>query len=405
MTATLFWRSAGRFTAPVMLAVVAAHLFLRNRTWSHEWMWAVYQFGFVTILLGPLVAGVAAWEGWRLATAADLLTTSLRPRRAALQAWVATLAWGLLAYAVGLVVVGVLVKVAGTPGFPDVRVIGAALPPVALLAAEGALGMLAGWWVRHALAAPAAALGCFLLSLWFYTGGPSQFITVGGATASLVGLAPKPGLELAQVLCFAAAGALALLLIGRPRPRSAAPAPPGERIPLACGAAILVAAAGLLLSRTGNVLEPVDAELSCVGSAPAVCVAPGYLSDATSARAVLLPYLVRLRADGVPVPATFSQGLTPGHLTSGPVDATFLLGDHSGAPFLVLNAYLDKACFDVASSRVQDEWSAVLAWLDPGTAKGPAGDPGIPAIARGPSTPAQRAWVRQAVADLSACGR
>src|SRR5450432_2178551 len=97
----LFWRSAGRAAAPVMLAVVIAHLALRSRAWTHEWMWAYYQFGFVTVLLGPLLAGVAAWEGWRLSSSADLLTPSLRPRRAATQAWAATLAWGLLLYAAG----------------------------------------------------------------------------------------------------------------------------------------------------------------------------------------------------------------------------------------------------------------------------------------------------------------
>ena len=220
MTRLALRRSAGRLAAPVMLAVVAAHVLLRGRTWTHEWLWAVYQFGFVVILLGPLVAGIAAWEGWRLSTAGDLLATSLRPRQAAVQTWLATVAWGVLVYLVGLGTVVVLVLAAGAPGWPDLRVLGAALPPLALLAAEAAVGMLAGWWLRHALAAPAAALGCFGLSLWCYASGPSQFITVGGATSSLVGLAPRPGVELAQLLFFAAAALAAVLMAARPRPSS-----------------------------------------------------------------------------------------------------------------------------------------------------------------------------------------
>ena len=87
MSSTALRRSAGRTGFPVMLAVVATHLVLRDRTWTHEWLWAIYQLGFVTVLLGPLVSGVAAWEGWRLSSAADSVATSVRPRRCAALAW------------------------------------------------------------------------------------------------------------------------------------------------------------------------------------------------------------------------------------------------------------------------------------------------------------------------------
>ena len=405
MIGTALRRSVGRTAAPVMLAVVAAHVFLRGRTWTHEWMWAVYQFGFVVILLGPLVAGVAAWEGWRLSTAGDLLATSLRSRWAMVQAWLATLAWGLLVYAAGFVTVVLLVLAGGPPGWPDLHVLGAMLPPVFLLAAEAAVGMLVGWWLRHALAAPAAALACFGVSLWCYAAGPSQFITVGGATSSLVGLAPRPGVELAQVLCFAAVALVAVLLAARPRPYSPVPSARSERVPAAVSGVVLVAAVGLLSSQSDNVLEHVGAQLSCTGRAPSVCVAAGYRSEAAGARAALLPYVERLRAAGAPVPVSFAQDVQPGRVTAGPVDASFLLGDRSEAPFLVLNSYLDKDCFASAPSSLQDEWSAMITWLDPRIAKGSGGDGGLPVVARGPSTPAQRAWVRRVIADLSACGR
>lgn len=398
---TAFRRSVGRIAAPVMVAVVAAHLFLRSRTWTHEWMWAIYQFGFVTILLGPVLAGIAAWEGWRLSTSSDLLTTSLRPRRAAGMEWAATLAWGLLIYFTGLFVVTVLVRDGGTPGWPDPRELGAALPPIALLGAETGLGMLAGWWVRHALAAPAAALGCFLLSLWFYAAGPSQFITVGGATASLVGLAPRPGLEVAQVLCFVAMASTAVLLVARARPFSAAPVVPAGRIPVIASGVVLVAAATLLHSYGQDVLEPVDARLICVGTTPAVCVAPGYLSDAARARTILLPFLGRLKAAGVPVPPVFRQGATPGRLAAAPIDASFLLGDDTEVPFLILNAYVSKSCFDTAPSRLQDEWSDVITWLDPRATKASKADAGSP----DPANPAELAVIRKDIADLTACGR
>jgi hypothetical protein len=393
-------RSAGRAAVAVMLAIVAAHLVLRPQTWRHEWMWATYQYGFVTILLGPLVAGVAAWEGWRMASAADLLATSSRARSAALRTWAATLAWGLLAYAGGLLAVLALVRLAGTPGWPGARELGAAVPPVALLAAEAALGLLCGWWLRHVLAAPAAAVGCFLLSLWLYAAGPSQFVTVGGATASLVGLAPRPRLEAAQVLCYAAAALVAILLAGRPRVFAAVPTTTADWVPPAVAAVALGSAAALLLGQGETTLEHVDAQLTCLGSAPAVCVAPGYVGDALPARAALLPYLARMRAAGVRAPSRFSQDATPGQRDAGPVDASFLLGDHSDAAFLVLNTFTSKACFDTGSTRIQDEWEAVLGWLQ-GSSSGGKGSAGaVPAPG-----PVPAAVIRRYVADLSACGR
>ena len=178
-----------------------------------------------------------------------------------------------------------------------------------------------------------------------------------------------------------------------------------ERVPPAVSGVLLVAAAGLLLSRGQSVLEHVDSQLSCVGADPAVCVAPGYRAEAAAARKALAPYVERLRAAGAPVPASFGQDVTPGRLTAGPIDAGFLLGDSSEGPYLVLNSYLDKACFETAPSGVQAEWSAMITWLDPRVTKGSGGDSGLPLVARGPSTPAQRAWVRHVIADLSACGR
>jgi hypothetical protein len=159
-----------------------------------------------------------------------------------------------------------------------------------------------------------------------------------------------------------------------------------------------------LLSHHETPLHAVPADTRCVGSAPAVCVAPGYLADAPSARAALLPALERLQSAGAPVPARFVQGALPGARSVGPLEATFLLGDHSDAAFLVVNAYLSKNCFSTGSSRLEDEWSALVGWLDPRAAKG-GSDAGLPAVALGPSTPAQRLWVRRVVEDLSACGR
>ena len=67
-----------------------------------------------------------------------------------------------------------LVKVAGTPGWPSAVALASSVPPALLLLAETAAGLAVGWWVRHPLAAPAVAVGTFLLTLWLYVVRPRR---------------------------------------------------------------------------------------------------------------------------------------------------------------------------------------------------------------------------------------
>ena len=43
----------------VLGAILAAHVLLRPTWWRYEWFWAWYQYQFSTILVGPVVAGIA----------------------------------------------------------------------------------------------------------------------------------------------------------------------------------------------------------------------------------------------------------------------------------------------------------------------------------------------------------
>lgn len=398
-------RSAALPALPVLLATVAAHIALRPRPWAHEWFWAFYQFDFVTILIGPLLAGIAAWEGWRCASAADLLDTGTQPRRVAAVTWLATLLWGLLVFAVGLVAVCVIVRLAGTPGWPPLAAIATMLPVIGLLAAECAVGLLVGWWVRHVLAAPAAALGCFLLSLWLYVSGPTVFIEVGGASGSMIGVSIKVVPALAQVAYFAAVVLLAVLLVARPRPWSGTPGALASLAPAATAGVLVLGAATALVAQGPNRLQPAPEALVCVGTAPQVCVSAGYVRYAAGARAALLPYLSRLTEAGVPVPAKFAQDVNPGGLTVGPIDSTLLLGRTDGAGFAVINSYLSKKCPIDRDPVLQTEWNGVISWLYAGTVPISIDDASVPAIVRGPKTPAQLAWVKATMAHLAACGR
>ena len=405
MIRTALRRSAALPALPVLLAIVAAHIALRPRLWAHEWFWAIYQFNFVTILIGPLLAGVAAWEGWRCSAAADLLDTGAQPRRVAAVTWLATLLCGLLVFVVGLVSVGIIVRVAGTPGAPPLAALASVLPAMGLLAAECAVGLLIGWWVRHVLAAPAAAVGCFLLSLWLYVSGPTVLIEVGGASGSMIGVSVRVGPALAQLAYFAAVVLLAVLLVGRPRPWSGTPAALASLAPAATAGVLVLGTASILVAQGPNRLQPAPEALVCVGTAPQVCVSAGYVRYAAGARAALLPYLSRLTEAGVPVPAKFAQNANPGELTVGPIESTLLLGRTDGAGFAVINSYLSKRCPIDQDPALQTEWNGIISWLYAGSVPISVDDASIPSIVRGPQTPTQLAWVKAAMAHLAACGR
>jgi hypothetical protein len=393
-------RSVGLVALPVLVALVVANVLGRDRTWVHEWVWALYQFGFVTVLLGPIVAGVGAWEGARLARSRRLLRTSDRTLAAVGTAWLGVAVWVLVAYCGGLLLVGALVLSAGTPGVPPPIAVAACLPPVLLLLTEAAAGIAVGWWAGHVLVAPAVVIGCFLLTLWLYVEGPGKLIVVGGATGSMADLEPRPGLVVWQCVWYV--GATVLCLVAAAGASGWRLRPHRWLLPLA-----LVAVAGLahpLLAQGEEYLVSTGTRPEvCAGTAPTVCTLPGYAAHAADARRSLLPYLDALRRAGVPVPTTFRQDAEPGEQTVGPIGSGLLLGHREDAEFAVLAAFLHKSCAN--RTDIMDAFSWMAGWLSWTVDHRRPSDPTVPAVALGPDSAAQRAWVVGTVRTLRECGR
>jgi hypothetical protein len=398
--ATSIRRSVGLTAFPVLVALVVAHVLGRDRTWVHEWVWGLYQYGFVTVLLGPLVAGVAAWEGARLARARTLVRTADRAVGAVAVAWLGVASWTFAAYAAGLALVAALVVGAGTPGLPPPIAVAATVPPALLLVAEAAGGLAVGWWARQVLVAPAVTIGVFLLTLWLYVSGPGALVVVGGATGSLADLEPRASLVVWQCVWFTSATALGIV---------AAAALPGWLrhprrwlLPAAVTATVALAVPLVGQGEVYLVSLPAGARQEvCTGTAPTVCVLPGYARHAVEARRALLPYLDAFRRLGVPVPSTFRQDATPGEQTVGPVASDLLLGNRSLAKFAVLAAYLPKSCANQVD--LLDTYSWLAAWLSSTVDHERTSDPTVPALVLGPDSPAQRAWVLDAVRSLRDC--
>ncbi len=395
----LLRRSVGLAGMPALLTLAMLHIFGRARPWVHEWLWSIYQFNFVTVLVGPVVAGLAAWEGARLARHRSLYLVSDRLRLALFASWGAMLTWVTVAFLTGLSVVLALVKSAGTPGLPSLGDLAAVTPAVALLAAEGALGLAIGWRLRSPLTAPGSALLVFLGSLLLYGNGPGQLIIVGGATDSLVGLSPRPGLQVAQVTFYVLFGIASIVL--------AAPQVETRRLNRASGplALVLVVLAALVVvTRGGSPLAPRTTDLRCYGTGPTVCAGPGYARLLPEARTALLPYVAALERAGVVVPERFEQGQEPGTVTVAPLSIGLLGGRRDEAPLLLMAAYSRKDC-DASNTDVLQTQAALLYWLTAQVDSRAPTSPMLPNVLRNGSPADQQLWVRQAVAVLQRCGR
>ena len=384
---------------PAMLALVVAHVLGRDRTWTHEWVWAHYQYGFVTVLLGPLVAGLAAWDGLRLSRSRFLLGTGDRTLAALVVTWAGAAAWAIVAYLGGLALVVTMVKVAGTPGWPSTVAVRASVPAAGLLLAEAAAGVVTGWWLRHALAAPAAALGCFLTTLWMYQSGPGELVVVGGATSSLVNLAPRLSMQVLQVLWYATA--VVALLVAAARTAGWGRRPGSWQMPAAL--CLSVAALVPLLQHGEVYLVTTTDPQVCVGTHPTVCVAPGYAPEARATRQALLPYLAALRAIAAPVPDTFRQNVEPGQQRVGPLQDRLILGDRHQAGFAVLAAYLSQKCPVDADAHLQAALTGLAWWLYATVDGERTPDPTVPAVLQGAPSAQQARWLTDAVRTLQGC--
>jgi hypothetical protein len=393
-------RSFGLTMLAAMVGIVLLHIFARERPWTHEWFWAAYQLNFVTVMLAPVVAGVAAWEGVRFARGRTLLETSNRVLAGLLGIWAALLVWVFLAYAIGLALVVVMVKLAGTPGLPELDALVAVIPALALLAAAGAIGLAIGWMVKNPLAAPACAVGCFLLILLLYLRGPGQLVIVGGATDSLLALRPRPELQAAQVLCYLACSFAALVLaahtVGGSRRHH-----PGVLPALGSLAVLSVV---LVVAQGGTILQPHTPRLRCYGANPEVCAGLGYVPRLSAARAALLPYLNVLETAGVPVPRRFSQGQEPGNPEVGPLSLRLLQGRRDEAGLLVMAAYFQKRCDLKANPGVIEAHQYASFWLEAKATGAQLDDPTIPRALRDGDPREQERWIRNAMRQIRRCG-
>ncbi|MEE1751835.1 ABC transporter permease [Streptomyces sp. SP18CS02] len=283
---------------PVMIAVDLAVLFGRSQYWIGVWPEASVAAQIVTLFLGPMLAGVSAWQAGRSSRAGmpDFLLAAARPgwRIEAVRLG-ATLTLGFLAYGIGCLTAAAVSLGDAGPGFlwPSYLLLGAAT-----LVIFASVGHLAGrWWPSPGFTPVVCALGCFISMLSL----PFEFDVLAGPPDTH--LRPLP---VAVRLLLALALAV-LAVTAPPLPQKAGRQMPRRKFPRHTSAVAIVSAVSSFVAlaavpaagelrgeRPASATEPLCDRAD--EHAPRVCVWPEHRK--------YLPELTRMaqRLDGPALP-------------------------------------------------------------------------------------------------------
>ncbi|GAB3070050.1 hypothetical protein [Nocardioides zeae] len=300
-------RCAAARLLPLLLVVAAGVVLSRGTPWLGEPSWTVARIAGSVIILGPVVAGLAAMDAARWNE--EQLTATLRALpRSAVARWHVVLANAAVGVAVLLVVqaagyaanVAVGVGYVASPGSALLLVLGGG----AVLVGSAAVGALVGLLWGSVLAAPLAAAGLYGLALLALSlDVPALFAVIGGANG-MVGLraATSAFVALVGFHLFLTVAVLAAYTLrdGVVRRRVAGPV-------LGAGTAGAVAVAAVLVVTDPDqvVIDDRPVAWTCAGTEPRVCLpreSPRQLDWLAAEMHELAEPLV---AAGATVPATY----------------------------------------------------------------------------------------------------
>lgn len=407
-----FRRSPGIWLAPA-LAVLAVVLTQRDAAyWAGDWHATSIEVQFPVLVLGPVLAGFAAWTAGRERRHGHEPIAATAPRtpvsRAAVQ-WVALTCWGLLAYVVeaGVAVARTASRAGGGGPWPSYLLLG-----IVALITYPAVGFAIGRILPGRLTPALVAVGAFGLLVAGATDrvGLNRLALYHGDILVSPALRIRPAVWLLQLGWSAAVLLLAVAAVRCWHTRA--------RGPLAMAAvALLVAGAvgvttSMLVGSRDLTARAAPAAPACQGSEPRVCMWPDHAKWAGPA-AVVAGRLHTALSGIYRFPATvYEAGLHTGRragtpeLTVGTVPVTevsLVAGLTDG-----LLPEKPPSCLLADPARF-DRYVLMQAWLD---VKG-AGrvSPGISvdgarlAEIMSWGDDQQRAWFRDGLSGMPACAR
>jgi hypothetical protein len=394
--------SLGAWAAGAAVGVLAAHLGLRPWNWTSEWLLATWQYSFAIVMLAPLVCGFTAWAAASLARGAGPGIRAAGRVRAVLARCVfETIAGPVLVFLCGYLLVLVVAWAVGSPGTLESGDVLPIVGPLTALLCYSALGAAVGWRLPHVATAPLLAMAAFGLGVLAYGTPMSFIIDVGGASGSLLGLEANPARLALQSVFFVVAASLAVALADDDPLRST-----GRRVRLTAALGGLVALAGVVAAtEPPRLLVKTDDEIVCgqaSRSAPQVCLGPGYQERIVPISAALAQPTSAALTLGAVLPNRFDQRFAvPG---AAVIDPEVLRQGPDAPAQVVVNAILPPGCDVLSSPELLESFTGMVWLLSPSDARAGVVDPSqLPAALTGPE-PEQRAWGRDAVERLRACG-
>ena len=270
MSGLRFWLGTRRTVLPrfgLLLAAGAVALALGGVPWLGVWKMAIDWVAGAYVLIGPLSAGLVAWDMSRMRTTGwDRVVCStpsglwgwLSP---ALTVWVIGLAADLLL----AVTVTVITLSQGSLFAPRQLVILASGASVYLL--DVVIGAFVGTRLPGPWAPPVAALLVFGLFVFSASSVIPEVFRTGGVTGPLVGQA----YDLGTLALYCAFALTAAVLVGWATLRAVSQWRP-HAVLVAVALAVLVGS-GLLVERNPERYVSAPAPVTCAGTEPAVCLA------------------------------------------------------------------------------------------------------------------------------------
>lgn len=286
-----------------MLALGLYALFSRGTPWRGEWAWTLDWATGSLFLLGPIMAGCAAYDTatWRKASRA-LLDATVRGPRARGLPMIGAFVVGLAVYVVVVLVAVVSTVSAGARPEWDLRLL--VLAGASAAAAVG-IGGLLGWVWPTPFVAPVAVIVVFASGLAADGTPVPAIFRIGGTTGTLVGLTLGSRFFWSMtVLSLLVAAACVAWVVAR-----------GRR------GRLVAVAVTVVLAGTGAAVAAEPPERLVTSSSPLTYVCRGHepsvcLAEQTQRLLVTLPTQLEVRAKalrsvGITPPSRFTQ-VVPG---------------------------------------------------------------------------------------------
>ena len=403
--AARLWRDPrslmGRFALLLAAGVVA--LVLGGVPWLGVWKMAIDWVAGAYVLIGPLSAGLVAWDMSRMrATRWDRVVCST-PR--GLRGWLepALTVWliGVLADLVLAAAVTMVTLSQGSAFAPRQLAILASGASVYLL--HVVIGALIGTCLPGPWAPPLAALlvlGLFVLGA---SSGLPELFRTGGVTGSLVGRA----YDLGTLALYCAFAIPAALLVGWATLRAVTQwRPPVLAVLVAIGALV---GSGIVVWGDPERYVYVPTAVTCVGAEPAVCMATETRRPLDAVAAELHRLAEPLVLAGATLPARWTQGV-PGQ--APPADSGVLIfldageGASNADPRAVLVSLVNPGACPELREQVPPRHAlavqrALATWIE--VHVGDRQPSSTSALGRWVITPAAEAWAVASFEKLRTC--